>query len=113
MRANFADLTLWDVKLRVPSERAAARVLDVEAEVAGRSGMDGEDGIATGETEDTLWEDPWRGVFCLRNCSAFASAFSCVRTKLASCCPNQKPSVPSFWFGFNAAAVARHVYILL
>ena len=34
----MADLTLWEVKLRDPRDRAAARELDVEDEVEGRSG---------------------------------------------------------------------------
>jgi hypothetical protein len=67
VRASFADLTLWDVKLRVPSERAAASVLDVDADVEGRSGTDGEGGTVVVEIEETLWEAPWRGAFCLRN----------------------------------------------
>jgi hypothetical protein len=55
------------VKLRVPSERAAASVLDVDADVEGRSGTDGEGGTVAVEIEETLWEAPWRGAFCLRN----------------------------------------------
>jgi hypothetical protein len=54
VRASFADLTLCDVKLRVPSERAAARVLDVEAEVDGRSGTVGEGGTVPVVMEETL-----------------------------------------------------------
>jgi hypothetical protein len=56
--ANFADLTLCDVKLRDPRESAAARVLDVDADVDGRSGTVGDEGTTTGETDETLWEDP-------------------------------------------------------
>ena len=58
MRANFADLTVCDVKLKDPRESAAANVLDVEADVAGRSGSVGEGGIATDATDETLCEDP-------------------------------------------------------
>lgn len=86
MSASFADLTLWDVKFRVPRDRAAARVPDVEEEVAGRSGNVGEEADkALAGIDETLCDAPCRGEFCLRNCKAFASAFSCVRTKLASC----------------------------
>jgi hypothetical protein len=67
VRASFADLTLWDVKLRAPSERAAASVLDVEADVEGLSGTDGDGGTAPVGIDDTLCEAPWRGAFCLRN----------------------------------------------
>jgi len=95
VRASFADFTLCDVKLKDPREKAAASVLDVEADVEGRSGTDGEVETDTGETEDTLCEDPWRGVFCLRNCSALASAFSCVRTNVASCFTKNSPSSES------------------
>jgi hypothetical protein len=38
--ASFTDLALCDVKLRVPSDKAAASELDVEAEVDGRSGSE-------------------------------------------------------------------------
>lgn len=86
MRASFADLTLCDVKLSEPSDKAAASVLDVDADVEGRSGTIGEAGTTTGATDDTLWEEPWRGAFCRRNCKALARAFSWVRTKVASCC---------------------------
>ena len=54
MRASLADFTVWDVKLRVPSERAAARVLEVEADVEGLSGTDGEGGMVPVDIEDTL-----------------------------------------------------------
>ncbi len=54
MSASLADLTLWDVKLRVPRERAAARVLDVEADVEGRSGTEGEGGTVPVVMEETL-----------------------------------------------------------
>ena len=40
MSASFTDLALCDVKLRVPSDKAAASELDVEAEVDGRSGSE-------------------------------------------------------------------------
>ena len=78
-------MTLCDVKFKEPREKAAARVLEVDADVDGRSGGGGDDGTTTGDTEETLWEEPWRGTFCLLNWSALARAFSCVRTKLASC----------------------------
>lgn len=42
----MADLTLCEVKLRLPSEKAAARELVVEEEVEGRSGTVG-DGLTT------------------------------------------------------------------
>ena len=54
MRASFADLTECDVKFRVPSERAAASVLDVEAEVEGRSGTVGDVASVAVEMEETL-----------------------------------------------------------
>ncbi len=73
------------MKLREPRESAAASVLDVDVAVDGRSGMVGEVDRATVETAETLWEDPCRGTLCRLNWSAFARAFSCVRTKLASC----------------------------
>lgn len=81
---------MWDVKFRLPSERAAASVLDVEAEVDGRSGIDGEGGMGPGEIDDTLCDVPWRGAFCLRNWRALARAFSCVRTKPANCCTKKE-----------------------
>ncbi len=81
----MADFTLCEVKFKVPSDRAAANVLDVDDEVNGRSGAVGDVARLTVETDETLWEEPCRGAFCLRNCSALARAFSCVRTKLASC----------------------------
>jgi hypothetical protein len=87
VRASLADFTLCEAKFRDPKDKAAASVLDVDDDVAGRSGMVvGEVDSATVETDETLWEDPWRMVFCLRNCKALARAFSCVRTKPASCC---------------------------
>jgi hypothetical protein len=67
VRANFADLTLWEVKLRVPSERAAASVLDVDADVEGLSGTEGGGGTGPVEIDDTLCEAPCRGAFCLLN----------------------------------------------
>lgn len=63
----MADFTLCEVKFRDPSERAAASVLDVDAEVEGRSGTVGEEGTATEATDETLCEDPWRGTFCRLN----------------------------------------------
>lgn len=38
MSANFAGFMACDVKLREPSDRAAARLPDVDEEVEGRSG---------------------------------------------------------------------------
>lgn len=80
VRASLADLTLCDVKFKDPKEKAAASEL-VEDDVEGRSGSVGDDGIVT---ELVLWEDRWR-TSRRWNCSALASAFSCVRTKAASC----------------------------
>lgn len=83
MRASLADLTLWEVKFRDPRDRAAARELDVEEEVEGRSGR-----VLVEElvgSDETLWEGPCRGAVCRRNCKALARAFSCVRTNVASC----------------------------
>lgn len=59
MRASFADLTLWDVKLRAPREKAAARepVVEVDEAVEGRSGKVGDGGIVA---ELVLWEDRCR-----------------------------------------------------
>ena len=59
----MADFTVWDVKLSVPRERAAARELDVEAEVDGRSGTACAADNATEDIEETLWEAPCRGTF--------------------------------------------------
>jgi len=82
----------WDVKLRGPIERADAIPLEaLEADVEGRSVTAGEAGIIG--IEDTLWDDLWRATLCLRNCKALASAFSCVRTKLASSLMKVSPSV--------------------
>lgn len=82
MRASFADLTLWEVKFRVPSDKAAARVLVVEEAVDGRSGRVADLwGIVT---ELVLWDDLCR-TSRRWNCRALARAFSCVRTKPASC----------------------------
>lgn len=79
----MADLALWEVKLKEPSDRAAASPEEVEADVDGRSGsVEGDWGTVT---ELTLCEEPWRETVCRLNCRALASAFSCVRTKLANC----------------------------
>jgi hypothetical protein len=72
----------------VPSDRAAASVLEVDDDVDGRSGAVGDWGI---ETELTLCDEPCLEGICLRNCSAFARAFSCVRTKPASCWEGNQP----------------------
>jgi hypothetical protein len=66
VRANLAGLIVCDVKFSDPNERAAASVLDVEADVEGLSGMDGGGMVPVG-IDDTLWDGPWRGVFCLFN----------------------------------------------
>jgi hypothetical protein len=73
---------VWEVKLRDPSDRAAARELEVEEDVAGRSGrgVEGWEMVAA----LVLWEDLWR-TSRRWNWRALARAFSCVRTKLASC----------------------------
>lgn len=62
---------LCEEKWSVPRERAAAKALEVED--GGAAPL-----ICVGETSPALCEafDP-----CLRSCKAFASAFSCVRTK--------------------------------
>lgn len=57
MRANLADFTLWEVKFKAPRENVAARELEAEDDVVGRSGMDGDLGI---DTELVLWVDRWR-----------------------------------------------------
>lgn len=82
-------MTLLDARLREPREKVVAigvegvlaAVAD-EADVEGRSGRDGEEGAATALV---LWVGRCR---TLRrwNCAALARAFSCVRTKPASCC---------------------------
>ena len=109
MRASFADFTLWEVKFKVPRERAAANVLDVEDDVEGRSGRVGDVERATVETDETLWEEPCRGTLCRLNCSAFARAFSCVRTKLASCYYKALVSAPVLGAA-RPAATRTHLY---
>ena len=54
MRASFADFTVWDVKLSEPRDKAAARLLEVEANVDGRSGTACAADNATDEMEETL-----------------------------------------------------------
>jgi len=66
-----------------PRDRAVARALEVDADVEGRSGRGTEDVDWEVGMVETLWLGPCLG--CLRICNAFASAFSCVRTKVASC----------------------------
>lgn len=94
MRANFADLAVCDVKFREPKDSAAASPFEEDAvAVDGRSGtVVGVVSPAVG-TEDTLCEAPCRGGFCLRSCKALARAFSCVRTKVASCYGEREESV--------------------
>lgn len=94
MRANFADLAVCDVKFREPKDSAAASPLEEDAvAVDGRSGtVVGVVSPAVG-TEETLCEAPCRGGFCLRSCKALARAFSCVRTKVASCYGKRVESV--------------------
>ena len=94
MRANFADLAVCDVKFREPKDSAAASPLEEDAvAVDGRSGtVVGVVSPAVG-TEETLCEAPCRGGFCLRSCKALARAFSCVRTKVASCYGTRVESV--------------------
>ena len=79
--ANFADLTLCEVKFRAPNEKAAARVLVVDEDVDGRSGKVGEGGIVAALV---LWDDRCR-ISRRWNCKALARAFSWLRTKAASC----------------------------
>ena len=62
-----------ELKLRLPKERAAARELDV---------LD-EDAVDIGDEVPGIFVVDELLGFCLRICSAFASAFSCVRMKLA------------------------------
>lgn len=76
MSASFADFTVWDVKLREPRDKATARLLEVEAEVAGRSGTACAADNATEEIEETLCEEPCRGRFWRLNWRALARAFS-------------------------------------
>lgn len=45
---------MWDVKLRAPSESAAASVLDVDPDVDGLSGTEGEGGTVPEGIDDTL-----------------------------------------------------------
>ena len=63
MRASFADLTVCEVKLSVPSDKAAASELEVDAEVDGRSGTDCAADNATEDIDETLWEEPCRATF--------------------------------------------------
>jgi hypothetical protein len=81
VRASLVDLGLWDAKFSDPRDKAVAKALEVDADVEGRSGREGVDCEAV--IVDILWLGPCRG--CLRICKALASAFSCVRTKIASC----------------------------
>jgi hypothetical protein len=73
---SFAGLIDGDVKVREGSDKAAAQTLDEEDE-GGLAGSPGDVG------EVTAW--PFFG-FCRCSCKAFASAFSCVRTKYAKFC---------------------------
>lgn len=69
----MAGLTFCEEKLRYGRERAAAIVLEVEEEEVG-----GGEVLAAGMV--VTFCEPRR---C--SCSALARAFSCVRTKYASC----------------------------
>ena len=76
---SLAGFTFWEVKVRLPRENAAARALDVD------------------DVDEAFWYDVIcveeaspleapafpRFVSCRCNCSAFARAFSCVRTNCA------------------------------
>lgn len=73
MRASFADLTLCEVKLRVPNDKAAAKVLVVEEAVDGRSGRVAD--LCGIVTELVLWDDLCR-TSRRWNCKALARAFS-------------------------------------
>lgn len=83
----MAGLILWDAKVRYGRERAAARVLDVEEEEAEEGGFVavGDVGVAELPTAPVVafCDEPFFGACWRRNCRAFASAFSCVRTKWA------------------------------
>jgi hypothetical protein len=46
------------VKLKEPKDRAAAKALDEDEAVEGRSGMVGDVDSATVEIDETLWEEP-------------------------------------------------------
>jgi hypothetical protein len=73
---SFAGLIDWEVNVREGRDRAAAQTLDEEDE-GGLAGPPGDVG------EVTAW--PFFG-FWRCSCRAFASAFSCVRTKYAKFC---------------------------
>lgn len=63
---SLAGLTFCEVNFSAPKDRAAARVEEAEL-----------------DEPDWVWEDCAFLVGWRFNCSAFARAFSCVRTKLA------------------------------
>ena len=68
---------MGEVNVKEGSERAAAQTLE-EEEAGGLEGPVGDEGEI-----ELLW--PWLGA-CRCNCRAFASDFSCVRTKYAKFC---------------------------
>ena len=76
VRVNLAGLIFCDVKFNAPKEKAAARVLEVEEE---------EVFDVVGTPPDTLVDEAVL-VGCRLICSALASAFSWVLTKLAKFC---------------------------
>ena len=72
--------------MRYGRDKAAAKALDVAedgTEEGWLAGV-GDPGITDPAVgPEMLWDVPCFGPCCLRSCSAFASAFSCVRTKWA------------------------------
>ncbi len=67
---------LWDMKLKPPKEKAVTREFEV---FEGTVGVVGEDRFGRFDVEAVLTR-------CRCICKLFASAFSCVRTKLARLC---------------------------
>ena len=85
----MAGLILWEANVRYGRESAAASVLDVVVEEAddGRFVVVGDAGITDPPTAPAiLCDEPFLGSCCRFSCRAFASAFSCVRTKWARFC---------------------------
>lgn len=87
----MAGLILWEANVRYGRESAAASVLEVVVEEAddGWFVLVGDEGTADPPTAPaTLWEEVCLEICCRFSCRAFASAFSCVRTKWARFCRN-------------------------
>lgn len=73
---------LWDIKLKPPNEKAVTRELEV---LEDRVGVVGDDRLATLVVEAFLAR-------CRCIWRLFASALSCVRTKLARLCEGRDQS---------------------